>query len=85
MRSNIPTVNVLVNEAYKVRAIVDSGATTTLISTGLLDFMTGMKLHPSTLGFFGVGPQKLRFAGILYDVPLRFNDALAVVENIGVY
>ncbi len=85
MRSNIPRINVLVNVAYMVREIVDSGATTTLISSGLLEQMAGMKLHPSTLGFFGVGPQKLRFAGILYDVPLRFNDVLAVVENIGVY
>lgn len=55
--ANIPQVNCLVGGAYKVRAVVDSGSTTTLMSTGLLAKMPGLKnkLKPTSLGFYGVG------------------------------
>ena len=38
IRINCPTINVLF-DTYKVRAIVDTGSTTTIISKGLLDCM----------------------------------------------
>ena len=49
-------MNVLVN-GYKCRAIVDSGCTTTMISSGLIDLMPNVKatVSPTNLGFFGVG------------------------------
>ena len=68
----------LVNDKYKVRAFVDSGATTTLISTGLLDMMKGIIVHPSSFTFFGVRPDAMKFAGVAYGVPLRFCDSLSV-------
>jgi hypothetical protein len=49
-------VNVLVG-GYKCRAMIDSGSTTTMISTGLLSKMPGMKekVKPTSFTFFGVG------------------------------
>ena len=85
IKSNIPYINVLVNERFKVRAFVDSGATTTLISTGLLNMMTGITVHPSSFTFFGVGPDAMKFAGVAYGVSLRLCDSLSVQENIGVF
>lgn len=38
IKANIPHINIVVG-GYKVRAMVDSGSTTTMISTGLLDQM----------------------------------------------
>ena len=78
IKSNIPYINVLVNEKFKVRAFVDSGATTTLISTGLLNMMNGINVHPSSFTFFGVGPDAMKFAGVAYGVSLRFCDSLSV-------
>lgn len=79
IKSNIPYINVLVNERFKVRAFVDSGATTTLISTGLLKMMTtGITVHPSSFTFFGVGPDAMKFAGVAYGVSLRLCDSLSV-------
>ena len=78
IKSNIPYINVLVNEKFKVRAFVDSGATTTLISTGFLNMMTGINVHPSSFTFFGVGPDAMKFAGVAYGVSLRLCDSLSV-------
>ena len=79
IKSNIPYINVLVNERFKVRAFVDSGATTTLISTGLLKMMTtGITVHPSSFTFFGVGPDAMKFSGVAYGVSLRLCDSLSV-------
>lgn len=60
IRSNIPQVNVLVGGKWKVRAMVNSGATTTMISSGLLALLEGLdaKLHPTSFSYFGVGPEK---------------------------
>lgn len=41
--ANIPQVNLLVNDKYKCRAVIDSGSTTTLMSTGLLEKMPSLK------------------------------------------
>lgn len=41
--ANIPQVNLLVDGKYKCRAIIDSGSTTTLMSTGLLEKMPSLK------------------------------------------
>ena len=57
---------------YKCRAMIDSGSTTTMISTGLLDLMPELKaaLKPTTYTFFGVGEQRLKYAGILYNLKM---------------
>ena len=41
--ANIPQVNLLLDGKYKCRAVIDSGSTTTLLSTGLLDKMPKLK------------------------------------------
>jgi hypothetical protein len=55
---------------YKVRAMIDSGSTTTMISTGLLDLMPSLKakMKPTSYTFMGVGENRMSYAGILYDV-----------------
>ena len=50
-------------------AILDSGSTTTLLFGGMLDLMPALKslLKPTSLGFFGVAEDKLKYDGMLYD------------------
>lgn len=70
--ANVPQVNVLVGAKYKVRAVIDSGSTTTLLSTGMLDKMPELKkkMKPTSLGFYGVGEKKMEYAGIIYEIDL---------------
>lgn len=72
MVANIPQINVLVAGKYKVRAMVDSGATVTMMSSALFKKMTALSGHlkPTTLGFFGVGEQRMKYEGILYELGL---------------
>jgi hypothetical protein len=70
--ANIPQVNVLIAGKYKVRAMVDSGSTVTMMSSGLFNKMSALKgmLKPTTLGFYGVGDNKRKYEGILYELGL---------------
>ena len=70
VHSNLPQVNCMLGGKYKVRAVIDSGSTTTLMSTGLLDKMPDIKarLKPTTLGFYGVGEGKTSYQGLLYEL-----------------
>jgi hypothetical protein len=70
--ANIPQVNLLLDGKYKCRAVIDSGSTTTLLSTGLLDKMPKLKeqLKPTSMGFYGVGEEKLVYNGMLYELEL---------------
>ena len=56
IRANCPVVNVLFG-GYKVRAIVDTGSTTTIISRGLLECMPEVlsKLQATSFTFKGGG------------------------------
>ena len=58
------------DDKYKVRAVVDSGSTGTLISDSLLNKMPAIKsqLKPTSLGFWGVGNGRMQYEGILYDL-----------------
>ncbi len=53
-------INLLVH-GYKCRAIVDSGCTSTMMSTGLVDMMPELKAlaKPTTFAFFGVGENRM--------------------------
>ena len=77
-RANIPHINMVVNR-YTVRAMVDSGSTTTMISTGLLDFMPQLKtkMKPTLFTFTRVGENRMNHAGLLYDVECQ------LAENLG--
>lgn len=60
-------MNVLLANKYKVRALVDSGATSSMISTGLVDLMKMRSaMHATSFSFFGVGEELMKFAGIFY-------------------
>ena len=52
--------------------MVDSGSTVTLMSSALFKKMTALQgaLKPTTLGFYGVGDQRLKYEGILYELEL---------------
>lgn len=61
IRNNIPVVNVLFGDVYKVRAIVDTGATVTMVSTGLFNKMTNnpaVKMMPTSATYSGVGSDR---------------------------
>lgn len=55
VRANLPVINVCLMGKYKVRALLDTGSTNTLISTGLLEkFSPDVKVTPTSLSFAGV-------------------------------
>lgn len=85
VRINCPTINVLFDN-YKVRAIVDTGSTTTIISKGLLDCMseTAPKLQATSYTFRGVGGKSDRYAGMLPKVKLALTDKVKVTLNVAV-
>lgn len=60
IKANIPHINVVLG-GYKVRAMIDSGSTTTMISTGLLDILPGVKqmVKPTSYTFMGVGENRM--------------------------
>ena len=71
MRSNIPQVNVLLAGKFKVRALIDSGATSSMISTGLVDLMKMRdKMHATSFSFYGIGEEQMKFAGMFYRLDL---------------
>ncbi len=50
--------------------MVDSGSTTTMLSTGLLDMMPELKakMRPTSYTFMGVGENRMTYTGMLYAV-----------------
>ena len=69
-----------------MRAIVDTGSTTTIISRGLLECMPDVlsKLQATSFTFKGVGGDSRQYAGILPKVQLSLTDKLNVNINIAV-
>ena len=69
IKANIPHINVVV-DGYKCRAMVDSGSTTTMISTGLIEMMPELKarIKPTSYTFMGVGEERMTYTGMLYGV-----------------
>lgn len=69
IKANIPHINMILG-GYKVRAMIDSGSTTTMISTGLLDQMPQLKakMKPTSFTFMGVSEDRMKYSGMLYDV-----------------
>jgi hypothetical protein len=61
----------LIDDTWKARAMVDSGATSSMISTGLVELM-GLqnKIHPTSFSFYGVGEESMKFAGMFYSLPV---------------
>jgi hypothetical protein len=78
---------VLLDGKWKCRALVDSGSTTTMLSTGLLRLMGSLKdsMHATSFGFFGVGEEQLKFSGILYNLSVQLTDILKTVVPCAVY
>ena len=70
-----------------MRAMVDSGSTTTLISSGLMDKMPELRkqLKPTSLGFYGVGEEKLTYEGMLYELEIQVADSLKVQATVAVF
>ena len=56
MRVNIPVLNMLLENKYKTRALLDSGSSTTVLTTGLLAHMPDLKkkLRKTSLTYSGV-------------------------------
>lgn len=86
VRNNIPQINVLVDGRWKVRALVDSGATSSMLSTGLVSLLEMKdKMHATSFSFYGVGEDQMKFAGMFYRLPLRLTDVLHTVSPLAVY
>jgi hypothetical protein len=51
--------------------MIDSGATSSMISTGLVELM-GLKnkIHPTSFSFYGVGEESMKFAGMFNRLPV---------------
>ena len=84
--TNLPIVNMVVN-GYKCRAIMDSGCTSTMLSTGLLEQMPDLKdqIKPTSFAFFGVGENRMKFVGMLYKVTMQLAQNLKCVVTAAVY
>lgn len=88
IKANIPHINVVI-DGYKSRAMVDSGSTTTMLSTGLLDMMPELKqkVKPTSYTFMGVGENRMTYKGMLYGVKCQLAEhivcdvTMAVFEN----
>ena len=54
----------------KERAMIDSGSTTTMISTGLLEYFPEVKkmIKPTSYTFMGVGENRMQYKGMLYNI-----------------
>ena len=75
------------NGVYKVRAVVDTGCTNTVISTGMYNLIRcdSITVSPTTSTFKGVNPGvSSQYEGIIQKLELRFTDKLAVKLNVAV-
>ena len=80
-------MNVVVADKYKVRAMVNSGSTVTMMSSALFKKMSALQglLKPTTKGFYGVGEERMKYDGILYELGLQVRDGLVVKITVAVY
>lgn len=79
----------LVGGKYKVRGIIDSGSTSTIISTALLEKMPEVyrRVLPTSLTYVGVNEERQHYHGLLQDLDLMMTPEItvrvvaAVVQN----
>ncbi len=81
--NNSPFVNVLLGDTYKVRAILDTGSTNTIMSHGLYKLLSGLRLVPTSSGFRGVNAGA-QYVGIIEALNMKFSDKLEATLNVGV-
>ena len=84
MRHNSPFFNVLINDKYKVRAVMDTGSTGTIISEGAYNLMNDIPMQPTSAGFSGVLQGRDQYNGILEKLRLRFSDDVTIQHNVAV-
>ena len=72
VRASVPIVAVRVGQ-YKVRAIIDTGSTSTLVSTALLAKLGAWqaKMKPTSQTYHGVDEQPRQYAGVIPDFPMQ--------------
>lgn len=87
--ANIPVVSVLLNGEVKVRAMIDSGSTTTVISQGMLDKLPALKrrVKSTSLTYKGIDGEKGRlnyYNGIVEDVIIQLGDRLTTKLDVAI-
>lgn len=67
--------------------MIDSGSTTTMISSGLLEHLPGLKqlMKPTSFTFMGVGEDRMKYKGMLYDVECQVSDNIVTKVTMAVY
>lgn len=83
--ANVPHMSVLLAGTYKVRVLCDTGSTTTVMSSGLLDECWSLKemVTPTNLGYKGVGPSG-NYVGILKGIEIQIGEGLTTKEHVAV-
>ena len=81
--NNSPFVNVCVDGRFKIRGVIDTGSTTTIMSSGLYRLLDKLELVPTSTGFKGVNGRD-QYDGILEQLSLQFTDKLKVTINVAV-
>ncbi len=78
-------MSILLGGTYKVRALCDTGSTTTVMSSSLLDECWSLKelVAPTNLGYKGVGPLG-NYHGILKGMEMQIGEGLMTKEHIAV-
>ncbi len=86
VRANVPYVVCLLEGKYKVRAIIDSGSTTTIISSGLAEKVKGLerKVHPTKLSFLGVNEATYNYCGLIRGLKMQLTPKIQVEVNAAV-
>ena len=82
----MPQINCIVDGAYKVRAIVDSGSTTTILSSALVVLMPEVKrkMAPTSLTFSSANNGKDKYEGLIGGVTLQISPSIVVKVNAAV-
>ena len=81
---NAPHLNLLLDGKYKVRGVLDTGSTTTIMSKGAYDLLPGVGLQPTSTGFSGVGEHRDQYKGIIPALSVRLSDHLHANINVAV-
>ena len=71
---------------YKIRAVMDTGSTTTIMSEGLFNELPNLKKHlqPTSFSFSGVSEGRDTYVGIIPNLQFHFSDKIMTEINVAI-
>lgn len=80
---NAPHLNVRLGGDKKIRAVLDTGSTNTIMSHACAKLLN-LSMKPTSFGFSGVSQGKEQYKGIVQDLEVQLSDSLATKINVAV-